>query len=60
MTTTEPPMPTCRMCERERTLDDFYDYNPIQLVTGKPLGWYSGGDGEFCPECITKLLKEDE
>jgi hypothetical protein len=36
---------------------DAYDYNPIQVVTGKPLGWYSGDDGEICPEDIAKLIR---
>jgi hypothetical protein len=47
------------MCRRERTLNgmDAYDYNPIQVVTGKPLGWYSGDDGEVCPECMTSTLR---
>lgn len=49
---------TCAMCKRERTLEgmDAYDYNPIQALTGKPLGWYSGDDGEVCPECMTKTI----
>lgn len=49
-----PPM--CCMCNRERTINDAYDYNPLQAITGKPLGWYSGDDGEVCPECMTKML----
>lgn len=50
-------IPVCGLCRRERTLDDAYDYNPIQVVTGRPLGWYSGDDGEVCPECMTKTLR---
>lgn len=50
----EPPK--CGPCGRERTLRDAYDYNPIQVVTGRPLGWYSGDDGEICPECMTELI----
>ena len=49
--------PTCSLCRRECTLDDAYDYHPIQAITGKPLGWYSGDDGEVCPECMTKTLR---
>ncbi len=49
--------PTCSDCGRERTPQDAYDYNPLQLVTGKPLGWYSGDDGEICPECLGKVLR---
>lgn len=25
----------CSICGRERTLNDAYDYNPIQAITGK-------------------------
>lgn len=46
----------CNMCGRERTPNDVADYNPIQAVTGQQLGWYSGEDGEVCPECMTTLL----
>lgn len=47
----------CSLCRRERTLDDAYDYHPLQVVTGRALGWYSGDDGELCPECLTKTLR---
>ena len=52
-------VPTCSICKRERTLEgmDAYDYNPIQVVTGKPLGWYSGEDGEICPEDMERSLR---
>ncbi|HET7327160.1 MAG TPA: hypothetical protein VFJ14_07710 [Nocardioidaceae bacterium] len=50
-------IPTCGMCQRERTLRDVNDYNPLQVVTGAPLGWYSGDDGEVCPECMTKMIR---
>jgi hypothetical protein len=46
----------CSLCRRERTVRDAYDYNPLQAITGQPLGWYSGDDGEVCPECMTKTL----
>ena len=49
-------VPICGSCGRERTLQDPYDYNPIQVLTGVPLGWYSGGDGEICPQCMTELM----
>ena len=49
-------IPTCGMCNRERTIQDAYDYHPIQVLTDKPLGWYSGEDGEVCPECMTSLV----
>ena len=47
----------CSVCGRERTLADANDYNPIQAITGAPLGWYSGDDGEICPEDFTKLMR---
>lgn len=50
--------PQCSACRRERTIHDAYDYNPLQVVTGKPLGWYSGDDGELCPDCMTKTLRK--
>jgi hypothetical protein len=52
----------CSLCGRERTLGDgehpmdSYDYSPLQVLTGKPLGWYSGDDGELCPEDMTKTM----
>jgi hypothetical protein len=53
-----PPLPqTCSACGRERTLQDAYDYNPLQAMTGKPLGWYSGDDGEMCPQCMTESIR---
>lgn len=51
-------VPRCDWCGRERDLNDAYDYNPIQVVTRKPLGWYSSEkDGEMCGQCMTKILK---
>lgn len=55
-------VPECVICGRERTLGDgehpmdSYDYNPLQVVTGKPVGWYSGDDGEICPEDMATTL----
>ena len=52
----------CSICQRERTLGDgehpmdAYDYHPAQVIMGKPLGWYSGDDGEVCPEDMTKMM----
>lgn len=46
----------CSLCRRERALTDAYDYNPLQVITGQPVGWYSGEDGELCPECMAKTL----
>ncbi|QFG08136.1 hypothetical protein [Gordonia rubripertincta] len=49
--------PTCDLCARERTLTDVNDYNPVQAITGAPLGWYSGDDGEVCPECMERTMR---
>lgn len=52
----------CSLCQRERTLGDgehpmdAYDYSPLQVMTRKPVGWYSGDDGEMCPECFTSMM----
>lgn len=50
------PSATCVVCGRARTPDD-NDYTPLQVVLGLPLGWYSGDDGELCPECMTETMK---
>lgn len=47
--------PTCSLCQRARTIYD-NDYSPIQVMTGSPVGWYSGDDGEVCPECMQRTL----
>lgn len=52
----EDMIQTCSICGRQRTLQDAYDYNPLQVVTGQPVGWYGGGDGEICPEDMTRML----
>lgn len=63
MAKTETGVPICGICRRERTLGttdhpmDAYDYTAIQAITGKPLGWYSGDDGEVCPEDMTSMLR---
>ena len=54
----EVKVPECGICHRERTIQDVYDYNPLQVVMGQPLGWYSGDkDGEICPEDMTKMMR---
>jgi len=59
----EDPRPQCGSCQRRRTFRDeahpmdAYDYNPMQVLTGQPLGWYSGDDGQVCPECMTKMIR---
>lgn len=56
-------IPRCGLCQRERTLGnsehpmDAYDYNPLQVLTGQSLGWYSGDDGEICPEDMEKMVR---
>jgi hypothetical protein len=50
-------IPTCGMCRRERTVHDFNDYNPLQVIMGAPLGWYSDDDSDVCPECMTKTIR---
>lgn len=69
MTTTEADStpefkpPTCSICQRARTMGegahkmDAYDYNPMQVITGQPLGWYSGDDGEVCPEDMEQSVR---
>lgn len=52
-----PPRHECGMCGRHRTVRDAYDYNPLQVITGQPLGWYSGDDGEICPECMNRTIR---
>lgn len=58
-----PTVPTCSLCGRKRTIADpahpmdAYDYSPMQAITGQPLGWYSGDDGEICPEDMTKMMR---
>lgn len=57
-------VPTCSMCRRQRTVGDpehpmdSYDYSPVQVMTGQPLGWYSGEDGEVCPEDMEKSVRQ--
>lgn len=41
-------------CETHRTTEP--EYSAIQAMTGQPLGWYSGDDGEFCPKHIAELM----
>lgn len=53
----------CALCGRTRGADlvaypmDAYDYSAVQAIMGQPLGWYSGDDGEICPEEITEMLR---
>ena len=49
-------IPKCDMCARERTIADSNDYNPLQVVMGESLGWYSGSDGEICGGCMNNMI----
>ncbi|MCS4593579.1 hypothetical protein KTJ89_11360 [Brevibacterium sediminis] len=51
-------MPICDNCGRARTARDAYDYNPLQVLTGMPIGWYSGDDGEICGDCMAALINK--
>lgn len=48
---------TCAGCGRARTVADDYDYTPLQLFTGRPLGWFNGNGEQMCGECLTKTMK---
>ena len=58
----EDPRPKCSLCGRRRYDGsdgmDNYDYSPMQVISGQPFGWYSGDDGEVCPGCMTKTMRE--
>jgi hypothetical protein len=45
----------CVVCGRHRTPAD-REYSPLQVMTGQPLGWYSGDDGEICPEDMERAM----
>lgn len=45
----------CSQCKKVRTTEP--DYTPVQPVMGQPLGWYSGDDGEICPDDMVKLME---
>jgi hypothetical protein len=53
----QPFAVVCASCRRKRTLADDYDYNPLQLVTGRPLGWYNGEDEQLCGQCLTATMR---
>lgn len=46
---------TCMECGKVRT--DERDYSPMDLILGFYPGWYSGDDGELCPDCMVALLR---
>lgn len=47
----------CAGCGRKRTIADDYDYTPIQLLTGRPLGWFNGDGEQMCGECLGKSMR---
>lgn len=51
------PEIVCADCGRPRTLADDYDYTPLQLITGRPLGWYNGDDEQMCGECLAATMR---
>lgn len=51
------PIPVCSDCGRERTIADDYDYTPMQLVTGRKLGWFNGDGEQMCGECLTATMR---
>lgn len=48
---------TCSLCRRPRTPLDTLDYDPVQVITGAPLGWSSDDDGEVCSHCMEKMIR---
>ena len=48
-------MATCDVCAVQRTTEP--DYNPADLIIRGKVGWYSGDDGEICPNDMVALLK---
>lgn len=51
------PVPVCDDCGRERTLADDYDYTPMQVFTGRKLGWFNGDGEQMCGECLTATMR---
>jgi hypothetical protein len=47
----------CADCGRARTLADDYDYTPLQLVTGRPLGWFNGDGEQMCGQCLAATMR---
>jgi hypothetical protein len=50
-------MITCAACGRQRTLADDYDYSPLQLFTGRALGWFNGDGEQMCGGCLVKTMR---
>lgn len=45
----------CTKCGRERT-DKDHEYNYVNVMLRGLVGWFSGEDGGFCPEDMTKMM----
>lgn len=45
----------CQVCQRPRTPIDG-DYNPLQVIGGKGIGWYSAEGDEICGGCMTGMI----
>lgn len=54
---TMQPGIVCTSCKRTRTVNDDYDYTPLQIFTGRKLGWFNGENEQMCGECLTKTMK---
>jgi len=55
--TGQMPGIVCAACGRHRTLADDYDYSPLQLFTGRPLGWFNGDGEQMCGDCLSKSMR---
>lgn len=47
----------CGWCGRKRTLADDYDYTPMQIFTGRKLGWFNGDGEQMCGECLAAMMR---
>jgi hypothetical protein len=57
VTATPSVVPVCGDCGRERTIADDYDYTPMQVFTGRKLGWFNGDGEQMCGECLTATMR---
>lgn len=52
---TATPRTHCQVCQRPRTPIDG-DYNPLQVIGGKGIGWYSAEGDEICGDCMASMI----
>jgi hypothetical protein len=53
-------IPTCTECDRKRTIYDVDDYSPLQIISMRPLGWYSHPkEGDICGTCMWAALRNN-